>query len=101
MNTQVGIGLGRMGANMVRRLMRKEHQCVVFNRSPKPVQELVREGAAGAGSVSDFVKQLSRPRAIRMMVPAAVVDQKIADLVPLLDAGDILIDGGNSYYVDD
>ena len=102
MNTEVGmIGLGRMGANMVRRLMRKGHQCVVFNRSPKPVQELVREGAAGAGSLSDFVKQLSRPRAIWMMVPAAVVDQQIADLLPLLNAGDILIDGGNSYYIDD
>ena len=83
MNREVGmIGLGRMGANMVRRLMRKGHQCVVFNRSPKPVQELVREGAAGAGSLSDLVKQLSRPRAIWMMVPAAVVDQQIADLLP-------------------
>jgi len=102
MNTEVGmIGLGRMGANMVRRLIRKGRQCVVFNRSPKPVQELVREGAAGAGSLSDLVKQLSRPRAIWMMVPAAVVDQQITDLLPLLDAGDILIDGGNSYYVDD
>ncbi len=102
MNTEVGmIGLGRMGANMARRLMRKGHRCVVFNRSPKPVQELVQEGAAGAGSLSDFVKQLSRPRAIWMMVPAAVVDQQIADLLPLLDTGDILIDGGNSYYIDD
>ncbi len=102
MNTKVGmIGLGRMGANMVRRLMLKGHQCVVFNRSPKPVQDLVREGAAGAGSLPDLVKQLSRPRAIWMMVPAAVVDQQITDLLPLLDAGDILIDGGNSYYVDD
>ena len=82
------IGLGRMGANMVRRLMRKEYQCVVFNRSPKPVLELVREGAARAGSLSDFVKQLSRPRAVWMMVPAAVVDQQIADLLPLLDAGE-------------
>jgi 6-phosphogluconate dehydrogenase len=78
----------------------KRHQ-FVFNRSPKPVQELVREGAAGAGSLSDLVKQLSRPRAIWLMVPAAVVDQQITDLLPLLDAGDILIDGGNSYYVDD
>jgi 6-phosphogluconate dehydrogenase len=102
MNSEVGmIGLGRMGANMVRRLMRKGHRCVVFNRSPKPVQELVREGAAGAGSLPDLVKQLSRPRAIWMMVPAAVVDQQITDLLPLLDAGDILIDGGNSCYVDD
>jgi 6-phosphogluconate dehydrogenase (decarboxylating) len=74
MNTEVGmIGLGRMGANMVRRLIRKGHQCVVFNRSPKPIQELVREGAAGAGFLSDLVKQLSRPRAISMMVPAARV----------------------------
>jgi 6-phosphogluconate dehydrogenase len=102
MNTEVGmIGLGRMGANMVRRLMRKGHHCVVFNRSPKPVQDLVREGAAGADSLLGFVKQLSRPRAIWMMVPAAAVDQQIADLLPLLDAGDTLIDGGNSYYVDD
>src|ERR1700692_2558534 len=102
MNTEVGmIGLGRMVANMARRLMRKEHRCVVFNRSPKPVQELVREGAAGAGSLSDLVKQLSRPRAIWMMVPAAVVDQQITDLLLLLEADDILIDGGNSYYVDD
>src|SRR5579863_6028046 len=102
MTAEVGmIGLGRMGANMARRLMRKESRCVVFNRSPKPIQELVREGAAGASSLSGLVKQLSRPRAIWMMVPAAVVDQQIADLVPLLDAGDILIDGGNSYYVDD
>jgi 6-phosphogluconate dehydrogenase len=102
MNTEVGmIGLGRMGANMVRRLMRKGHRCVVFNRSPQPIHELVREGAGGAGSLSDLVKQLSRPRAIWMMVPAAAVDQQLADLLPLLDAGDILIDGGNSYYIDD
>jgi len=95
------IGLGRMGANMVRRLLRKGHQCVVFNRSPKPVQELLREGAAGADSLPDFVGQLAKPRAIWLMVPAAVVDQNIADLLPRLDAGDILIDGGNSYYIDD
>jgi 6-phosphogluconate dehydrogenase len=102
MNTVLGmIGLGRMGANMVRRLMRKGHRCLVFNRSPKPVQELVQEGAAGADSLSDLVKQLPKPRAVWMMVPAAVVDQQIADLLPLLEAGDILIDGGNSYYVDD
>jgi 6-phosphogluconate dehydrogenase len=86
---------------MVRRLLRKGYQCVVFNRSPKPVQELVQEGAAGADSLPDLVRQLSRPRAIWLMVPAAVVDQNIADLLPHLDAGDILIDGGNSYYVDD
>src|SRR5580693_1146073 len=95
------IGLGRMGANMVRRLLRKRHQCVVFNRSPKPVQELVQEGAVGSDSLKDFVKQLAKPRAIWLMVPAASVDRSIADLLPNLEAEDILIDGGNSYYVDD
>ena len=95
------IGLGRMGANMVRRLLRKKHQCVVFNRSPKPVQELVQEGAAGSSSLADFARQLAKPRAIWLMVPAAAVDQNISDLLPHLDAGDILIDGGNSYYIDD
>jgi 6-phosphogluconate dehydrogenase len=95
------IGLGRMGANMVRRLLRKNHQCVVFNRSPKPVQELVQEGATGSDSLANFVKQLAKPRTIWLMVPAAAVDQNIADLLPLIDAGDILIDGGNSYYIDD
>jgi len=101
-STQLGmIGLGRMGANMVRRLLKKGHPCVVFNRSPKPVQELAREGAAGATSLPDFVQQLAKPRAVWLMVPAAAVDQNIADLLPHLDAGDILIDGGNSYYIDD
>jgi 6-phosphogluconate dehydrogenase len=101
-STQLGmIGLGRMGANMVRRLLRKKHECIVFNRSPKPVQELVEEGAAGANSLADLVRQLSKPRAIWLMVPAAVVDQNIADLLPYLEPGDILIDGGNSYYIDD
>jgi 6-phosphogluconate dehydrogenase len=101
-STQLGmIGLGRMGANMVRRLLRKNHQCVVFNRSPKPVQELVQEGATGSDSLANFVKQLAKPRTIWLMVPAAAVDQNIADLLPLIDAGDILIDGGNSYYIDD
>jgi 6-phosphogluconate dehydrogenase len=95
------IGLGRMGANMVRRLLRKGHQCVVFDRSQKAVQDLVQEKAAGADSLANFVKQLSKPRAIWLMVPAAVVDQSIADLLPHLEAGDILIDGGNSYYIDD
>src|SRR5437868_7401032 len=95
------VGLGRMGANMVRRLLRNKHQCVVFNRSPKPVKELVQEGAAGSDSLADFAKQLAKPRVIWLMVPAAAVDQNIADLLPHLDAGDILIDGGNSYYVDD
>jgi len=95
------IGLGRMGANMVRRLMRKGHNCVVFDRSPNAVNELVKEKAEGAASLADFVKKLEKPRAVWLMVPAAVVDKTIADLLPHLEAGDILIDGGNSYYVDD
>ena len=95
------VGLGRMGANMVRRLLKKGHQSVVFDRSPKAVQDLVQEKAAGADSLASLVKQLSKPRAIWLMVPAAVVDQSIAELLPLLEAGDILIDGGNSYYIDD
>jgi len=99
---QIGmIGLGRMGANMVRRLIRKGHSCVVFNRSPQAVNELVREKAIGATSLAEVVKKLARPRAIWLMVPAAVVDDTIADLSPHLEAGDILIDGGNSYYIDD
>jgi len=95
------IGLGRMGANMVRRLLKKGHQCVVFDRSPKSVQDLVQEKAAGSDSLANLVKQLTKPRAIWLMVPAAVVDQTIAELLPHLEAGDILIDGGNSYYIDD
>jgi 6-phosphogluconate dehydrogenase len=95
------IGLGRMGANMARRLIRKGHSCVVFNRSPQPVNELVNEGGIGAVSLPDVVKKLERPRAIWMMVPAAVVDDNIGALSPHLEEGDILIDGGNSYYVDD
>jgi 6-phosphogluconate dehydrogenase len=99
---QIGvIGLGRMGANMARRLIRKGHGCVVFNRSPQAVNELVKENAIGATSLADVVKKLERPRAIWLMVPAAVVDDTIADLSPHLETGDILIDGGNSYYVDD
>jgi 6-phosphogluconate dehydrogenase len=99
---QIGmIGLGRMGANMVRRLMRAGHECVVYNRSPGPVQTLAAEGAAGASSLADFVARLAKPRVVWLMVPAAVVDANIADLLPLLEAGDILIDGGNSHYVDD
>jgi len=99
---QIGmIGLGRMGANMVRRLIRKGHSCVVFNRSPQAVNDLVKEKAIGATSFADVVKKLETPRAIWLMVPAAVVDDTIADLSPHLEAGDILIDGGNSYYVDD
>ncbi len=95
------VGLGRMGANMVRRLLRSGHQCVVFDRAPKAVNDLVKENAVGADSAADLVKKLSKPRALWLMVPAAVVDQTFADLVPLLDPGDILIDGGNSYYLDD
>ncbi len=95
------IGLGRMGANMVRRLMSGGHDCVVFDRAPGLVTELTRGKAIGAASYVDLVARLPTPRAIWMMVPAAVVDQTIADLVPLLESGDILIDGGNSYYVDD
>ena len=95
------IGLGRMGANMVRRLIKGGHQCVVYNRSAGAVQQLVNEKAVGAGSVAEFVKKLTKPRAIWLMVPAGVVDGTIADLLPLLAADDILIDGGNSYYVDD
>jgi 6-phosphogluconate dehydrogenase len=95
------IGLGRMGANMVRRLIQKGHSCVVFDRSSKAVADLVRDHAIGADSLIDLVKKLEKPRAVWLMVPAAVVDQTIADLLPHLEAGDILIDGGNSYYVDD
>jgi 6-phosphogluconate dehydrogenase len=95
------IGLGRMGANMVRRLLKGGHQCVVFDRSPKTVQELAREQAVGSSSLADFVKKLEKPRAVWLMVPAAAVDESIADLLPLLERGDILIDGGNSYYIDD
>jgi 6-phosphogluconate dehydrogenase len=90
-----------MGANMVRRLLKAGHQCVVFDRMPKSVAELAAEKAVGATSLADFVKKLEKPRAIWLMVPAAVVDSSIADLLPLLEEGDILIDGGNSYYVDD
>src|SRR5258705_6698391 len=95
------IGLGRMGANMVRRLIKGGHQCVVFDMSPKAVEDLAREKAVGASSLADLVRKLEKPRAVWLMVPAAVVDKSIADLVPHLESGDILIDGGNSYYVDD
>jgi len=95
------IGLGRMGANMVRRLLQGGHKCVVFDRSPDAVNDLVKEKAVGASSLQEFVAKLEKPRAIWLMVPAAVVDKTIADLLPHLEAGDILIDGGNSYYVDD
>ncbi len=95
------IGLGRMGANMVRRLLRGGHTCVVFDRDQAGVAQLAKEGATGAATIDDFVKNLAAPRAIWMMVPAAVVDSVIADLAPRLQPGDILIDGGNSYYIDD
>src|SRR3982075_2910747 len=95
------IGLGRMGANMVRRLIKAGHDGVVFDVSPKAVEGLVQEKAVGASSLADLVKKLARPRALWLMVPAAIVDDTIAELVGLLEPGDILIDGGNSYYVDD
>ncbi|MDX2170598.1 MAG: decarboxylating 6-phosphogluconate dehydrogenase [Deltaproteobacteria bacterium] len=95
------IGLGRMGANMVRRLMKAGHQCVVFDMSPDAVKGLAAEGAVGAASLDDFVAKLSAPRAAWIMVPAAVVDQTLADLSARLQRGDIIIDGGNSYYIDD
>jgi 6-phosphogluconate dehydrogenase len=95
------VGLGRMGANMVRRLMKAGHDCVVFDRSPQAVADLVKEKAVGASSVKEFVSKLQKPRAIWLMIPAAYVDSTIAEIVPFLEAGDILIDGGNSYYIDD
>ncbi len=95
------IGLGRMGANMVRRLMKDGHSCVVYDRSADAVAALAREGATGASSLADLVAKLEKPRALWLMVPAAVVDQSISDLLPLLEPSDALIDGGNSYYVDD
>ncbi len=95
------IGLGRMGANMVRRLIRHGHQCVVFDRAAQAVQDLAKDKALPAASLTDLVKKLEKPRAVWLMVPAAVVDQTIAELAPALERGDMLIDGGNSYYVDD
>jgi len=95
------IGLGRMGANMVHRLLAGGHQCVVYDRSPKTVEELTRAKAIGASSTADLVKKLETPRAVWLMVPAAAVDATIAELAPQLTPGDILIDGGNSYYIDD
>ena len=95
------IGLGRMGANMVRRLTRAGHECVVFDRSREAVQGLEREGAAGARSLDDFMKKLAAPRTVWMMLPAAVVDGAIGELAPHLNRGDIIVDGGNSYYIDD
>ena len=95
------IGLGRMGANMTRRLLRGGHQCVVFDMSAKAVAELAKENAVGAASLAQFVQKLTKPRAVWLMVPAAVVDKTIAELAPHLEHSDILIDGGNSYYIDD
>ncbi|MFZ0580199.1 MAG: decarboxylating 6-phosphogluconate dehydrogenase [Candidatus Acidiferrales bacterium] len=95
------IGLGRMGANMVRRLMKAGHECVVFDMSQASVQALAKEGATGGSSLDDFVAKLKQPRAIWLMVPAAVVDSTLAQLAPKLQKDDILIDGGNSYYIDD
>lgn len=96
------IGLGRMGANIVRRLLRNKHECVVFNRTPEKVKQLASEGAIGASSLDDFVQKLDRPRAIWLMVPAGdPTEDMVMELAAKLDSGDILIDGGNSYYVDD
>jgi len=95
------VGLGRMGANMVRRLMKGGHSCVVFDVFPKSVEELVKEKATGSSSLKDFASKLQKPRAVWLMVPAAAVDETIAGVAPYLEAGDILIDGGNSYYIDD
>jgi 6-phosphogluconate dehydrogenase len=95
------VGLGRMGANMTRRLLRSGHECVVYDMSPKAVQELVKDKAVGSASLGELTKSLKKPRAVWLMVPAAVVDKTIADVAPHLERGDILIDGGNSYYIDD
>jgi 6-phosphogluconate dehydrogenase len=95
------IGLGRMGANMVRRLMRGGHKCVVYDRSAQAVEGLVKEGAIGSASLAEFVTKLDKPRSLCLMVPAAFVDSSIEELVPLLSSGDTIIDGGNSYYHDD
>jgi len=95
------IGLGRMGANMVRRLMRGKHECVVYDRSTAAVEALAKEGATGSASLAEFVKKLAKPRAICLMVPAAFVDSSLSELEGLLEKGDVLIDGGNSHYHDD
>ena len=95
------IGLGRMGGNMVRRLLKCGHQCVVYNRSANVVAELVKEKAVGTTSLADFAGKLAKPRAVWLMVPTGVVDNVIADLLPHLECDDILVDGGNSYYIDD
>jgi 6-phosphogluconate dehydrogenase len=95
------IGLGRMGANMVRRLLRGGHECVVFDKNTANVTQLAKEGATGASGLDDFIKRLKPPRAVWMMVPAAAVDSMLMDLTALVQKGDSIIDGGNSYYVDD
>jgi 6-phosphogluconate dehydrogenase len=95
------IGLGRMGANMVRRLMHGGHQCVVWDQSEASIEKMASEGAAGALTLDDFLKSLEPPRAVWMMVPAAVVDGTLAELSARMESGDIIIDGGNSYYIDD
>lgn len=95
------IGLGRMGASMVRRLMKAGHECVVYNRSPGPVEQLASEGAVGSSSLEDFISKLSKPRAVWLMVPAAYVDALLDQLSGMLEPDDIVIDGGNSYYRDD
>ena len=95
------IGLGRMGANLVRRLMRDGHRCVAYDRNPDAVKALEAEGATGADSLADFVAKLEKPRNIWIMVPAGVVEPTLEQLRPLLEADDIVIDGGNSYYRDD
>jgi len=99
---QIGmVGLGRMGSNMVRRLIKDGHECVVFNRTPQAVEDLVKEKAVGASSLADLIAKLQKPRAVWLMVPTAVVDRLIAELLPLLEPDDVLIDGGNSFYGDD
>src|SRR5919197_2579439 len=95
------IGLGRMGANMVRRLLRDDHECVVFDLDPDAVKQLAGEGATGAESMEDLVGKLEPPRSVWLMVPAAVVDKTLDGLLPSLESGDAVIDGGNSYYRDD
>jgi 6-phosphogluconate dehydrogenase len=95
------IGLGRMGANMVRRLMRGGHQCVVWDHDPANIEKLAAEGATGAATLADFLKALHPPRAVWLMIPAAAVDATLADLSARMQSGDIVIDGGNSYYIDD
>ncbi len=99
---QIGmIGLGRMGASMVRRLLKKAHECVVHARRPEAVAELLADGATGSASLKEFVSMLAKPRTVWLMLPAGVVDAQLADLLPLLEAGDIVVDGGNSHYQDD